>query len=472
MTQTSRRTSTAKKKARKPSTARRKPSPDTKSRKPNEAPQEGKQAKESASFKFVTFSRRQMQLMTWWKAGSPYADYNGVIADGAIRTGKTLCGSMSFIFWAMSAFDGYNFAFCGKTIGAIHRNVLTPQLIVVLRNHGYTVVEKHKDGSNFLVITFEGRTNNFYMFGGIDKRSQDLIQGITLAGVFFDEVALQPEEFVNQATGRCSVEGSKFFFNCNPAERLHWFKVGWINKYVEKKLLYIHFTMDDNNALSETMRARYRSMYVGVFYRRYIEGLWCAAEGVIYGDAWDEVLNSYTQEEGADTPWARSSARRYVAIDYGTTNPTVFLDAYDDGQTFWIAREYYQDSRKEQRQLTPSQHADALDEFLGGDHTPIIIVDPAAEAFRLELRNRGFRVKEAKNDVLEGIRLTSTMLVKRRVRVEKSCTNFRAEVESYVWDEKAVQRGEEKPVKERDHAMDALRYLCFTIVSRGRLLAA
>ena len=385
--------------------------------------------------------------MTWWAPGSPYSDYNGIIADGAIRSGKTVSMSASFMMWAMSTFDGMNFALCGKTIGSLRRNVLR-DFKKIAAGRGYILTENR---SEKLITIRSGEVENyFFYFGGRDESSQDLIQGITLAGVLFDEVALMPESFVNQATGRCSVEGSKMWFNCNPEGRLHWFKIRWINQYMTNRFLYLHFTMEDNLTLSEQIKERYRRMYTGVFYRRYIEGLWVAAEGIIY-DSWDAEENTFSLADGK--PYNERHCRHLVAVDYGTTNPTVFLDAHYDGRTFWIAREYYQDSKAEQRQLTPSQHADALDAFLGGDHTATIIIDPAAEAFRLECRNRGYRVINADNEVLEGIRFMSTMISKRRLMVEKGCTGFLSEIESYIWDQKAAQRGEEKPVKEKDHCL-------------------
>ena len=292
--------------------------------------------------KFVTFSPRQKTILTWWTDSSPYKDYDGIIADGAIRSGKSTAMAMSFIFWAMANFNDRNFAMCGVTIGALWRNILSDTINVISR-HGYNVSSR----KGVLTIKKNGHANRFYQFSGYDERSQDAIQGITLAGVFFDEVALMPQSFVNQATGRCSIEGSKYWFNCNPNNRLHWFKQEWINKYIEKKLVYLHFTMDDNLSLSEHVKERYRRMYIGVFYRRYIEGLWCAAEGVVY-DGWNEEKNSFDVDEYQ--PWNNRMATHYVAVDYGTINPTVFLDAWDDGRTFWITKEYYQDSTADQHQ--------------------------------------------------------------------------------------------------------------------------
>lgn len=179
------------------------------------------------TFHFSPFSQKQKQVLTWWCEGSPVHDKDGIIADGAIRSGKTISMSLSFAMWAMSTFNGQNFAMCGKTIGSFRRNVLF-WLKLMLRSRGYSITDHRAD--NLLTIRKKGKENYFYIFGGKDERSQDLIQGITLAGVFFDEVALMPESFVNQATGRCSVKGSKFWFNCNPDGPYHWFKLNWIDK--------------------------------------------------------------------------------------------------------------------------------------------------------------------------------------------------------------------------------------------------
>ncbi len=232
-------------------------------------------------FRFKPFSVKQRRVLNWWCGSSPVRNSNGIIADGAIRSGKTVSMALSFALWAMENFNGENLAMCGKTIGSFRRNVLFP-LKLMLRSRGYSLTERRTD--NLLIVRRGGRENYFYMFGGKDERSQDLIQGITLAGLFCDEVALMPESFVNQAAARCSVDGSKLWFNCNPANPQHWFKTGWIDKRGNKELLYLHFTMEDNLSLTERVKQRYRSLYSGVFYRRYIEGLWVAAEGIIYRD--------------------------------------------------------------------------------------------------------------------------------------------------------------------------------------------
>ena len=413
---------------------------------------------------FAPFSMRQQAILTWW---INHPEMNGIIADGSIRSGKSVSMSISFIMWAMQTFNDTKFAMCGKTVGSLRRNVVN-DLVAFLERHDFSVIDKR--GACMLVVTKGKHTNYFYMFSGNDERSQDAIQGITLAGVLFDEVALMPESFVNQATGRCSIAGSKLWFNCNPAgSRYHWFKVNWIDMIQKKKLIYVHFTMNDNLSLSEEVKSRYESMYSGVFYRRYIEGRWVAAEGAIY-DMWELKENSY--DETPDIVAELNKARRFVSIDYGTANPMVFLDAMDDGVNFWIRKEYYYDSRKDMTRgsKTDSEYADDFEEFVDHDHALTVIIDPSALSFKTELKNRGYRVRDAKNDVLDGIRLTAAFIKKRRLKVCRGkCPNFEREIESYVWDAKSIERGDEAPLKENDHAMDAMRYLVKTVANKWRI---
>lgn len=413
------------------------------------------------SFHFSPFSRKQKKVLTWWCQNSPVNEKDGIIADGAIRSGKTVSMSLSFVMWAMSSFDGQNFAMCGKTIGSFRRNVLF-WLKLMLHSRGYSITDHRAD--NLLVVRKNGKENYFYIFGGKDERSQDLIQGITLAGVFFDEVALMPESFVNQATGRCSVKGSKFWFNCNPDGPYHWFKVNWIDKCKEKNILYLHFTMDDNLSLAEDIKKRYRSMYTGVFFKRYILGLWAVAEGIIY----DMFSKEKHTKDIKEFFRILINGNRYVSCDYGTQNATVFLlwNKGRDGKWYCI-REYYYSGRDKAKQKTDSEYADDLKEWLEGIQIKAIIVDPSAASFIAELRKRGYKVLKAKNDVLDGIRLVGTMLNLEQLVFASSCKETIKEFASYVWDEKALERGEDKPTKQHDHCLDACRYFVSTILGNS-----
>ena len=443
-------------------------------------------------FKFQKFSRKQRQVFTWWADSSPVKDAEGIIADGAIRSGKTVSMSLSYVMWAMERFDGENFIMAGKTISSFKRNVLQ-NLKLMLTSRGYKwIYHISGDLPNMLEVTRKGKTNYFFIFGGKDEGSQDLVQGITAAGAFFDEVALMPESFVNQATGRCSVTGSKYWFNCNPDGPYHWFKVNWIDKAIGylgkkkvakireeakaagkepdlKKLLYVHFTMDDNMSLSEEIKARYRSMYTGVFFKRYIMGLWAMAEGVIY-DMFDPdkhtvdteaLAAAYKSQTGHDL-W---TGDKYVSCDYGTQNPTAFLFWQQGADKKWYCRrEYYYSGRDKGRQKTDAEFSRDLKDWLHDESIRSVILDPAAASFKAQLEKDGFKVKKAKNDVIDGIRLVATLLLTGSIFIDKSCENLIKEFASYIWDAKAADKGEDKPVKEHDHALDALRYFCMTII--------
>lgn len=406
-----------------------------------------------AAFKFMPFSKKQKKILTWWMKESPVSDMDGIIADGAIRSGKTLSMSLSYVIWAMTEFQNQNFGMCGKTIGSFRRNVLF-WLKLMLKSRGYKVQDKRAD--NLLIVSRKNITNFFYIFGGKDERSQDLVQGITLAGCFFDEVALMPESFVNQATGRCSVDDSKWWFNCNPNGPFHWFKTDWIDKAIDKNILYLHFTMDDNLSLSEKIKERYRKMYSGVFFKRYILGLWVLAEGIIY--------DMFTEDDHIVPSEDRTYSKFYVSCDYGTQNPTTF-GMYGEYLGKWYkVKEYYYSGRKEGKQKTDSEFADDYEKFIEGYEVEGIIVDPSAASFIAELRKRNHRVIKAKNDVLDGIRSVGTLLKMGVFLFNDCCKETFREFSSYSWDPKAAAKGEDKPLKENDHAMDADRYFAFTIL--------
>ena len=377
------------------------------------------------------FSNKQLKVLSWWMKDSPVKDYDGIICDGSIRSGKTVSQGISFFIWSFANFSDQNFALCGKTINSFRRNVWN-WAKSILKLRGYHITESRDE--NKITISYKEKTNYFYVFGGRDERSQDLIQGITLAGVLFDEVALMPESFVNQATGRCSVTGSKFWFNCNPDNPSHWFKKNWVDKAKDKKLLYLHFTMDDNLSLSEDIKERYKGLYVGVFFKRFILGLWVVAEGAIY-DMFDEHQNVYQVLPKNIHFYPEPT----IAIDYGTTNPLAALLCIDHDTKLYIEDEYYFNSRAEGYQKTDEQYIDDIEKWLtnyyGPEFDALFVVDPSAASFITALRIRGYRVKEADNEVLDGIRLVSTLMSKRIIQINKKCKNLIREILGYVWDD-------------------------------------
>ena len=229
--------------------------------------------------KFKPFSKKQLATLCWWGPNSPYRDKDAVICDGAVRSGKSLCMFVSFITWAGCSFQNASFAICGRTQSSVRRNLITPYLPVL---EGLGAKCQYKMSQNKLTVEMNGRENTFWIFGGKDEASAALIQGMTLAGVMFDEVALMPRSFVEQALARCSIEGSKFWFNCNPSNPSHWFYNEWIKKADSKNALYLHFTMSENPSLSREMLERYENMYSGAFYERFVKGRWVAADGIVY----------------------------------------------------------------------------------------------------------------------------------------------------------------------------------------------
>lgn len=412
------------------------------------------QANRVQAFRFKPFSLKQRKVLNWWTEDSPVEYMDGIICDGAIRSGKTLCMSLSFVLWAMHTFDGQSFAMCGKTVGSFRRNVLF-WLKIMLQGRGYQVDDRRSE--NLVIISMGDRENYFYIFGGKDERSQDLIQGITLAGVFLDEVALMPESFVNQATGRCSIDGSKLWFNCNPEYPSHWFKTGWIDRADEKGLLYLHFVMDDNLSLSEKIKDRYRRMYTGVWYDRFILGLWVLAQGLIYPNFQEAIeeppVEDMRKPETIPTQYG-------LSIDYGTQNAFAAILWAKYGTVWWAIKEYYYSGRDTGVQKTDAEYGNDLDTFIADvveDGQKIeTVIDPSAASFIALLRKKSrYKVRPADNAVLDGIRETATAMHEGRIKFSPALVFWRREIEGYIWDEKA---DDDHPVKVNDHAMDATRY--------------
>lgn len=406
--------------------------------------------KNEAVFKFKPFSKKQRKVLNWWTDNSPVKDYDGIIADGAIRSGKSLTMSLSFVLWAMERFEGQNFAMCGKSVGSFRRNVLF-WLKLMLTGRGYGFRDRRAD--NLVIISRGNKENYFYIFGGRDERSQDFIQGITLAGVFLDEVALMPESFVTQALGRCSVDGAKYWFNCNPSYPSHWFKVDWIDKHKEKNILYLHFMMDDNLSLSKRKKEQYYRNFSGVFFDRCILGEWSLAEGIIY-PMYKEAIKAPPEGVFPDK-WC-------LSIDYGTQNAfaAILWGRYSDA---WYAmKEYYYSGRNEGVQKTDDEYGRDMDEFISGtDCIMETIIDPSAASFIALLRRKHgrYKVRKAKNDVSDGIRDTATALKNHLIYISPSMINWKMEVGGYSWDDNA---SDDVPVKVNDHLMDSMRYFVET----------
>ena len=400
------------------------------------------------------FSKKQLRALGWWHEKSPDSTRDAIICDGAVRSGKTFCMSLSFVLWAFYAFNGNDFGLCGKTIRSLRRNMVTP-VIPLLRQLGFECEERLSQNS--LTVRFGNAQNRFYYFGGKDESSAALIQGVTLSGVLFDEVALMPRSFVEQAMARCSVTGSRFWFNCNPEHPEHWFYREWILQAERKNALYLHFTMDDNPSLSERVKRRYENLYTGAFYDRFVRGKWVAVYGAVYPMMANESM--YCKPPGG------TMEEYCVSCDYGTVNPTSMgLWGKRDG-VWYRLDEYYFDSRREGYQKTDEEHYAALKSLAGGRKIGRVIVDPSAASFIEVIKRHGeYRVTPARNNVADGIRRVSGALKEGRIRICENCHDSRREFQLYRWDSR---RCDDSPVKENDHAMDDIRYFVATIDQGG-----
>ena len=391
------------------------------------------------------FSPKQRQVLTWWRTGR----WQALICDGAVRSGKTFCMGLSFFLWAQHDFNGRQFALCGKTVGALRRNLLT-ELVPCLRRIGMEVRENRS--ANTLTVVYAGHRNQFLLFGGKDASSAALIQGSTLAGLLLDETALMPRAFVEQAVARCSVRGSRLWFNCNPEGPEHWFYKEWIEKAESRGALRLHFTMEDNPGLPPEIRQRYERLYTGVFYRRFVLGEWAAAQGLVY-DFFDP------DKDAAEVPDGPFSAWR-VSVDYGTVNP-LSMGLWGEKNGVWYrVEEVYYDSRREGRQKTDAEYAEMLEQLVAGRDIQRVIVDPSAASFIETLRRKGWQVMKADNDVADGIRVTADLLRQRRIVLCRPCRDCLREMALYCWDERS---GRDAPRKEHDHAMDEMRYFAMAL---------
>lgn len=407
---------------------------------------------------FSKLSKKQKTVFRWAYKPDSYA----LICDGSVRSGKTASMACAFILWAMATFDHARFGICGNTVQSAERNIIMEVLQMTDITHYFSV--SYIGGSkHILTVKGNGKKNLFHVFGGKDEASYKLVQGITLSGVLFDEVALMTESFVNQAIARTlSVENALLWFNCNPDSPQHWFYQQWILKADSGErtdVLHLHFRMQDNPIMTEEKIQRAASVYpAGAFYDRYVLGLWRVAEGLIYPqfDKEKHVVPDRIPSVGTGT--------FYLSCDYGTLNPTSIglWHLSDTGNAIRI-REYYYDGRQKRTPRTDEEHYAALEQ-LAGDLAPdirAVIVDPSAASFIECIRRHGkFRVWHADNSVLDGIRDTATLLQLGRIQICAGCKDCIREFSLYRWDEKSTER--DKPLKENDHAMDDMRYFVHT----------
>ena len=408
-----------------------------------------------AQFKFQPFSDKQVKLLSWWMDNSPHSDKDIVIADGSIRAGKTVAMICGFIDWSIANFDNQNFIIAGKSMGALTKNVLNP-MKKILNAKGLKF--------NHIRSTEEPRieigTNYYYLYGANNVSSKDTLQGLTAAGSFADQVELFPENFVNEMVARCSVEGSKHWFNSNPDSPYHFLKKEWIDKAEQKHILHLHFTMEDNLTLSQKIIDRYKRMYSGVYYDRYIRGLWVVAEGLVFP--------SFSKDNVVDkVPDDVNIVEEYVGCDYGAANPTAFghIGVGSDNRMY-LLNTYYHSGREGTDKANSQYRKDLQNFIIKHDINPKwIFIDPSAKSFRVELYQHRdefpiFRkIYKANNSVNEGIERVSNLITLNKFQVLKHNDKAQEEFHSYRWDEKAAAKGKDTVIKDNDHIMDLIRYV-------------
>ena len=384
--------------------------------------------------------------------------YQALICDGAVRSGKTSLMTVAFVDWAMREFDNTCFAICGKTVGSAIKNIIVPYMALEYAREKYSIHFTRAD--NKMIVRRGGRQNVFYVYGGKDESSYMLIQGITLAGVLLDEVALMTRSFVEQALARClSFKNRRYWFNCNPENPSHWFYTEWIQKPEEHRALHLHFLMADNPMLDDETLREAEQTWSGVFYQRYVLGQWVLAEGLIYPNGAAAVV---PVEERQYTEYR-------VAVDYGIYNPMAFALFGLCGGVWYMVKEYYHSGRDTKQPKTDEAYYRDLDDFIGGVPVRMVIVDPSAASFITLIQARGkYRVLGANNAVMEGISLTLSALENGGVKINECCVRMLAEFGEYRWDEKE----QDKPVKVSDHLCDALRYFVMSVYGSGRAQAA
>lgn len=393
--------------------------------------------------KIEKISQKQLQILDFVVSDDLY-----LICDGAVRSGKTVLMSSGFVIWAMENYDRTNFAICGKTVQSAERNVLQP----LQANESLPYTMSYKVSTKELTVRCGAKENYFYVFGGKDESSYMLIQGITLAGVLFDEVALMPRSFVEQALSRAiSYEKPKYWFNCNPESPNHYFYKEWIEN-PKDGTTHLHFLLEDNPILTSQMIERTKAMYSGVFYDRYIRGLWVIAEGIIYPMFGKDSI----------VPTVERKYTRYaISMDYGIQNPTaMLLWGFFDGVWYQVD-EFYHSGRETNQQKTDQDYYEDLERLAGERYIDYLIIDPSATSFiALVKQKRRFKVRRAKNDVIDGIQKTASAIQQGKIKVNDCCKCTIKEYGLYSWDMKAV---EDRPIKDNDHAMDATRYFVNTM---------
>lgn len=394
------------------------------------------------------YSDKQLRLMRDWKHGK-LKRLN--LLEGSVRSGKTWISLVLWAFWVASMPKSGAYLMASKSLTTLRRNVLDLLQELVGENN-FTYSLSKKEGRLF------GRL--VYLEGVNDARAESKIRGLTLHGAYCDELTLFTEDFFSMLLSRLSEPGAKLIATTNPDSPNHWLKQNYLDRREELELYTLQFLIDDNFYLPKDYVDSLKKEYVGVFYDRFILGLWVVAEGLVYPN-FDPAKHVTDVPQEYDARFLY-----YVSIDYGTSNPFsmgLWRVQPDTGEAERV-KEYYYESRRTNVQKTDNQYYSEIVKFTAGYLIQALVIDPSAASMIAVIRERGvFNVLKANNDVLNGIRYTAAAINKGLIKIDRSCEASIREYRTYAWDEKAQ---DDKVIKENDHAMDDTRYFVSTVLMR------
>lgn len=382
-------------------------------------------------------SNKQKKILAF-----PYSRYDALICDGAVRSGKTSIMMWAFVRWAMENFSGQRFGVCGRTVDSCTKNIIVPFTAMSLAKERYII--RWRRGDKVMEVRRGAVTNYFEVFGGKDEASYTLIQGRTLAGVLLDEVVLMPRSFVEQALARCSVDGARLWFSCNPGSPHHWFYQEWIKRSRERNALYLHFEMTDNPGLSKRTLERYENMYAGIFYDRYVRGLWVAAEGIVYKDFANDTEKYLI---GDPLEWAKQNGTSFsiisIGVDFGGTKSATKFQATGITKDFRVValeEEYIKNEEIDPNalnrrfatfcQLITSKYGYSQTRADSAETVLIRGLDHTAQKMHL-----GTQVKNAmKLQITDRIRLVVLLMKQGRFKVSRNCPHLIDAMQTAIYD--------------------------------------
>ena len=384
------------------------------------------------------------------------------ILEGSVRSGKTFISNLAWLIFILNSKNNI-FLMSGESTDSLYRNVIGDIIFILGRKNA--VYQDSAKGGAQLIVKTSNDIKICYCRGASKANDEGKIRGITIGGWYADEITLHNENFVKQVLSRMSLDGAKAIWTTNPDSPYHYIKTEYIEKAEEKNYRHWHFNLNDNLSLNSKFKEEIKKAYAGLFYQRFILGQWVLSDGVIY-DMFDKNIHVVPTIN-------RQYIEKWVSVDYGIQNPTTFgMFGKDINSQWYKIKEYHHSGREEKKQKTDCEYAEDLEKFLNYDKSIKVIIDPSAASFIAELKKRGIKIKRAVNNVLDGISKTASVLKNKEILFNDCCTKTFEEFNSYIWDEKASLRGEDKPIKENDHHMDNLRYFVMTGMKKTALKSA